>query len=59
MDNLSFDSEYLQIEGLNKPLLNLPIGVQEIRLYLPKIKVKDLKVPFGCNVYEDDVLKCF
>lgn len=57
MDNLSFDCEYLQVEGLDKPLLNLPIGVQEIRLYLPKIKMKDIKVPFGCKLYEDDILK--
>ena len=57
MDNLSFDCEYLQIEDLNKPLLNLPIGVQEIRLYLPKIKINDIKVPYGCKIYEDDILK--
>lgn len=55
MDNLSFDCEYLQIENLDKPLLNLPIGIQEIRLYLPKIK--KIKVPFGCKLYEDDILQ--
>lgn len=59
MDNLSYDCEYLHIENLDKPLLNLPVNVQEIRLYLPKINIKDIKVPFGCKVYEDDMLKIY
>ena len=59
MDNLSCDCEYLQVEGLEKPLINLPTSIQEIRLYLPKIKLRDIKVPFGCKVYEDDILKIF
>jgi len=56
LDNLSLDCEYLHIENLEKELTNLPFGIQEIRLYLPKIKIKNIKLPFSCKLYEDDIL---
>lgn len=56
-DNLSYECEYLHIENLDKPLNNLPINIQELRLYLPKMKLTDIKLPFGCKLYEDDILR--
>lgn len=56
-DNLSYKCEYLHIENLDKPLTNLPINIQELRLYLPKMKITDIKLPFGCKLYEDDILR--
>jgi Leucine-rich repeat (LRR) protein len=56
-NNLSNDCEYLQIENLDKPLMNLPLNIRELRLYLPKLKLSEIKLPFGCKLYEDDILK--
>jgi leucine-rich repeat protein SHOC2 len=57
LNNLSYECEYLQIENLDKPLTNLPINIQELRLYLPKLKLTEIKLPFGCKLYEDDILR--
>lgn len=54
LNNLSFECEYLQIDGLKQSLRNLPIGMKEIRLYLPAIL--DIKLPFDCALYVDDRL---
>ena len=57
LNNLSYECEYLQIENLDKPLTNLPTNIQELRLYLPKLKLSEIKLPFGCKLYEDDILR--
>jgi Leucine-rich repeat (LRR) protein len=54
MNNLAENCEYLQINRLKEPLKNLPITIKEIRLFLPT-KV-DVKLPFDCKLYIDDVL---
>lgn len=54
INNLSEDSEYLQINGLRQSLTNLPVTIKEIRLYLPT-RV-DIKRPFDCALYVDDKL---
>ena len=56
-DKISPDCEYLQIERLNVPLRNLPIYIKEIRLTKPKIQIGDIKVPFGCELYVNNVLQ--
>jgi Leucine-rich repeat (LRR) protein len=53
LDNLQ-DVEYLQINRLHIPLLNLPLTLREIRLYKPYII--NIKLPFNCKLYIDDVL---
>ena len=54
LNNLSEDSEYLQINGLKQSLRNLPVTIKEIRLYLPTRL--DIKLPFDCALYVDDKL---
>jgi Leucine-rich repeat (LRR) protein len=54
MNNLAENCEYLRINKLKEPLQNIPVGVKEIRLFLP-IKV-EIKLPFDCKLYIDDVL---
>jgi leucine-rich repeat protein SHOC2 len=54
INNLSEDSEYLQINGLKQSLTNLPVTIKEIRLYLPTRL--DIKLPFDCELYVDDKL---
>lgn len=55
MNNLAENCEYLQINKLKEPLKNLPINLKEIRLFLP-MRV-DIKLPFDCKLYIDDVLR--
>lgn len=55
MNNLAENCEYLQINKLKDPLKNLPTNLKEIRLFLP-VRV-DIKLPFDCKLYIDDVLK--
>jgi hypothetical protein len=43
----------LQIYKLNTNITNLPPFLKEIRLYEPIIK--DIKVPYGCSLYIDDI----
>ena len=54
MNDLAENCEYLQINKLKEPLKNLPITIKEIRLFLP-VRV-DIKLPFDCKLYVDDVL---
>jgi len=54
-DNLSDELEYLQINKLTEPINNLPINIKEIRLFLP-LKV-NIKLPFNCKLYIDDILQ--
>lgn len=54
MNNLAENCEYLRINKLKEPLKNLPITIKEIRLFLP-MRV-DVKLPFDCKLYVDDVL---
>ena len=53
LNNLSGECEYLQINGLKQPLKNLPVTIKEIRLYEPIIK--DIKIPYGCSLYIDNI----
>ena len=55
IDNLSNDCNYLQIDKLDIPLTNLPTTMEEIRLYNPKMV--DIKLPFGCKLYINDILQ--
>lgn len=54
-DKLSNDCEYLQVEKLNVPLKNLPLTIKEIRLTKIRVKIIDIKVPFGCQVFIDNI----
>ena len=54
MNNLAENCEYLRINKLKEPLKNLPITIKEIRLFLP-MRV-DVKLPFNCKLYVDDIL---
>ena len=57
MNNLSDDCEFLFIQSISKPLINLPIGIKEIRLYKPKKKVlNNNKIPWNCDLYINDKL---
>lgn len=55
LNNLSPESEYLQINGLKQSLKNLPATIKEIRLCLPT--KLDIKIPFDCDLYVDGELK--
>jgi hypothetical protein len=55
IDNLSNDCTYLQINYLEVPLTNLPITMEEIRLYNPQLL--DIKLPFDCKLYINDILQ--
>ena len=55
LNDLPNNTEYLQINELDVPLLNLPCNLKEIRLYDP-IKV-NIKVPFGCSLFINDFMK--
>jgi Leucine-rich repeat (LRR) protein len=54
LDNLSSESEYLQINSLKQSLKNLPVTIKEIRLCLPA--KMDIKLPFDCKLYVDGKL---
>ena len=56
INNLSLDCEYLTIYYLDRKLDNLPIGLKELRLYSP-IYRSNIKLPFGCCLYIDDILQ--
>lgn len=49
IDNLDDTCEYIQVNELSKPLLNLPINLKKIKLVKPKEPI-NVKVPFGCEI---------
>ena len=56
IDNLDLECEFLILYELGVPLTNLPINLKEIWIYSPLIDIDQLKIPFGCKVYVDNVL---
>jgi len=57
INNLDLDCEIIILKFLKIPLTNLPIGLKEIWLSFPTIDINQLKIPFGCKVYVNDILK--
>ena len=57
IDNLDPECEILILYELGVVLTNLPINLKEIWLYNPLIDIEQLKIPFGCYVYVDNILK--
>ena len=55
-DNLPNTIEKIKIHNLKSELLNLPHVLQELRLYNSLIKFNDIKLPYGCSLYVDDIL---
>jgi Leucine-rich repeat (LRR) protein len=56
INNLDFDCDVITIYYLNEDLDNLPCGLIELRLY-KVIGNPYLKLPFGCDLYIDDILQ--
>jgi Leucine-rich repeat (LRR) protein len=54
--DLDLDCDVITIYYLIENIDNLPIGLKELRLY-KVIGVPYIKLPFGCNLYIDDVLQ--
>jgi Leucine-rich repeat (LRR) protein len=57
INNLDPDCEIIILNNLEIPLANLPNCLKEIWLLYSKIDIDQLKIPFGCKVYVDDILK--
>jgi Leucine-rich repeat (LRR) protein len=59
LNNLSNKCEYLQFDDLDAILKNLPPLLKELRLYNPVINITNTntKIPFGCKLYIDNILK--
>jgi len=57
INNLDIDCEIIILNFLKAPLTNLPIGLKEIWLSFPTIDINQIKIPFGCKVYVNNVLK--
>ena len=56
INNLDLGCEVITIYYLYDDLINLPCGLNELRLY--KILGNPyLKIPFGCDLYIDDILQ--
>jgi Leucine-rich repeat (LRR) protein len=53
LNNLDPDCEFIIIDYLSTPLLNLPINLQILKLYNPVIEISNVKIPFGCEFYVD------
>lgn len=51
LNNLDEECKLLIIDYLNNPLLNLPIGLQVLKLYNPIIELNKIKIPFGCDLF--------
>ena len=57
INNLDPECEILFLNNLGVPLTNLPINLKGIWLVFPKIRMEQIKIPFGCKVYVNDALK--
>ena len=55
IDNLSNECTYLQLYYLGMPLTNLSPSIEEIRLY--QAQLIDIRLPYGCKLYIDDILQ--
>jgi Leucine-rich repeat (LRR) protein len=56
INNLSVDCDFLIIDDLNEPLVNLPSGLKELRLFRPMENL-NVKLPHGCKLFIDDNLQ--
>jgi Leucine-rich repeat (LRR) protein len=57
INNLDLDCKCLIFKYLKNPIDNLPICLEELWLSYPIISINQLKIPFGCKVYVNNILQ--